>query len=127
VLSSKANIYKQLVPFTTLRCGATPWFSTWENIAMSEQTEAGKHFAAEVVYELLPPIGKNFWRDDMNNGDLIQHFYFFIEGNPDPHRISFQRRSLDYCANPHNINERRRVEEYIKHQVASLSLHSHTI
>jgi hypothetical protein len=92
------------------------------DIAMSEQTEAGKHFVAQAVYELLPTIGKNFWRDDVNSGDLIQHFYFFIAGDPDTHDISLPRSALDFCANPHNINERRRVEEYIKHQVASLSL-----
>lgn len=89
---------------------------------MSEETEAGKHFVAQVVYDLLPTIGKNFWQDDVHNGDFIQYFCFFIEGNPATHEISFLRRSLEYCANPHNIHERRRMEEYIKQQVALLSL-----
>ncbi len=43
---------------------------------MSEQTEAGKEFIARVVHELIPTIERHFWKDDPNNGNVIQHLYF---------------------------------------------------
>jgi hypothetical protein len=47
---------------------------------MSEQTEAGKEFIARIVHQRVPTIERDFWRDDQNKGDTIQHFYFFLEG-----------------------------------------------
>ena len=87
---------------------------------MSEHTEAGKYFIARVVHELVPTIARNFWKDDPHNGDVIQHLYFWIEGEPDSYRIAFMRSSLDDCANPRNTHERRRVEAYIRHKVSAL-------
>ena len=87
---------------------------------MSEQTEAGTEFRARVVHELVPTIKRDFWKDDPHNGDVIQHLYFCLEGEPDAYRIAFMRSSLDACANPHNTNERHRVEEYIRHKVSAL-------
>ena len=87
---------------------------------MSEQTEAGKGFIARVVHELVPTIERVLWKDDPNNGDMIQHLYFFLEGEPDPYRLAFMRSSLDDCANPHNTHERHRVEAYIRHKVSAL-------
>ena len=86
---------------------------------MSEQTEAGKEFIARVVYELVPTIQRDFWKDDPHNGDVIQHLYFCIEGAPDAYRIAFMRSTLDDCAHPHNTNERHRVEEYIRQKVST--------
>ncbi len=87
---------------------------------MPEQTEAGKEFIARVVHELIPTIQRDFWKDDPNNGDVIQHLYFCIEGAPDAYRIAFMRSSLDACANPHNTHERHRVEAYIRRKVRAL-------
>lgn len=87
---------------------------------MSEHTEAGKGFIARVVHELVPTIKRDFWKDDPHNGDVIQHLYFWIEGEPDAYRIAFMRSSLDDCANPHNTHERHRVEAYIRQKVSTL-------
>lgn len=87
---------------------------------MSEQTEAGKEFIARVVHELIPTFERHFWKDDPNNGDVIQHLYFCIEGEPDAYRLAFMRSSLAGCANPHNTAERQRVEEYIRQKVSVL-------
>ena len=87
---------------------------------MSEQTEAGKEFIARVVHELVPTIERDFWQDDPHNGDVIQHLYFCIEGEPDSYRIAFMRSSLDDCAHPHNTTVRHRVEAYIRHKVSAL-------
>gem|GEM_PF-5430119 len=62
----------------------------------------------------------DFWKDDPNNGDVIQYLYFCIEGEPDAYRIAFMRSSLDDCAHPHNTHERQRVEAYIRHKVSAL-------
>ena len=86
---------------------------------MSEHTEAGKEFIARVVHELVPTIEQDFWKDDPHNGDVIQHLYFRIEGEPDSYRIAFMRSSLDDCAHPHNTNERHRVEKYIRQKVST--------
>jgi hypothetical protein len=90
---------------------------------MSEQTEAGKEFIARVVHELVPTIERDFWQDDPNRGDVMQHFYFFIEGEPDAYRIAFMTSSLDECAHPYNSSERQRVEQYIRQKVSVLFAH----
>ena len=87
---------------------------------MSEQTEAGKEFIARVVHELIPTIARDFWKDDPKTGDVIQHLYFFLKGEPDAYRVAFMRSSLDDCANPHNTHERHRVGEYIRQKVSAL-------
>ena len=87
---------------------------------MSEHTEAGKDFVARVLHQLFPAIERDFWRADPNKGDVIQHLYFFIEGKPDAYRLAFMTSSLDECADPRNLNEQHRVEQYIRRKVRAL-------
>jgi hypothetical protein len=87
---------------------------------MSEHTEAGKAFIARVVYRLVPPIERDFWRDDQNKGDTIQHFCFFLAGKPNVYRLAFMTSSLDECADPRNTNVRHHVEQYIRQKVSAL-------
>ena len=87
---------------------------------MAEHTTAGKEFVARIVHQLVPTIEQDFWRDDPNKGDVIQHLCFFIEGKYGVQRIAFMTSSLDACAHPHNTNERHRVEHYIRHKVSAL-------
>ena len=47
---------------------------------MAEHTTAGKAFVARIVHQLVPTIEQDFWRDDPNKGDVIQHLCFFIAG-----------------------------------------------
>jgi len=49
---------------------------------MAEHTTAGKAFVARIVHQLVPTIEHDFWRDDPNKGDVIQHLCFFIECVP---------------------------------------------
>jgi len=86
---------------------------------MSEHTEAGKECIARVVHELVPTIERDFWQDDPHNGDVRQHLYFWIEGEPDAYRIAFMSSSLNECAHPHNTTVRHRVEAYIRHKVSA--------
>ena len=44
---------------------------------MTEHTTAGKEFVARIVHQLAPTIEQDFWRDDPNKGDVIQHLCFF--------------------------------------------------
>ena len=85
---------------------------------MSEHTEAGKEFIARIVHQRVPTIERDFWRDDPNQGDVIQHFYFFLEGRPHAYRIAFMTSSLDGCADPRNSNERHSVEQYIRQKIS---------
>jgi hypothetical protein len=87
---------------------------------MSDHTEAGKAFIARIVHQRVPTIERNFWRDDHNKGDMIQHFYFFLEGRPHAYRLAFMTSSLNACADPQNINERHRVEQYIRRKVRAV-------
>ena len=43
---------------------------------MAEHTTAGKAFVARIVHQLVPTIEHDFWRDDPNKGDVIQHLCF---------------------------------------------------
>jgi hypothetical protein len=86
---------------------------------MSEQTEAGKEFIARIVHQLVSTIERDFWRDDQTQGGVIQHFCFFLEGRPTAYRIAFMTSSLDECADPRNINERHRVEQYIRQKISA--------
>ena len=72
---------------------------------MAEHTTAGKAFVARIVHQLVPTIEQDFWRDDPNKGDVIQHLCFFIEGKYGVHRIAFMTSALDACAHPRNSHE----------------------
>src|SRR6266446_9214670 len=87
---------------------------------MPEHTTAGKEFVARIVHQLVPTMEQDFWSDDPNKGDVIQHLCFFIEGKYGVHRIAFMTSSLDECAHPRNRHERRRVEQYIRQKVSAL-------
>ena len=87
---------------------------------MSEHTTAGNDFIARIVHQLVPTIERDFWRDDPNNGDVIQHLCFCIEGKHGVHRLAFMTSALDACAHPRNSHERRRVEQYVRQKVRAL-------
>ena len=87
---------------------------------MAEHTTAGKAFVARIVHQLVPTIEQDFWRDDPNKGDVIQHLCFFIAGTYGVQRIAFMTSALDACAHPRNSHERRRVEHYIRQKIRAL-------
>jgi hypothetical protein len=58
---------------------------------MAEHTTAGKAFVARIVHQLVPTIEQDFWRDDPNKGDVIQHLCFFIAGT---YTYCISRRNL---------------------------------
>jgi len=89
---------------------------------MSEHTEAGKECIARVVHELVPTIERDFWQDDPHNGDVRQHLYFWIEGEPDAYRIAFMSSSLNECAHPHNTTEQTLLSRLLEIAVSLLVL-----
>ncbi len=51
---------------------------------------------------------------------IAPYLYFFIAGKPDAYRLAFMTSSLEECADPRNINERHRVEQYMRRKVRAL-------
>jgi len=94
-------------------------FSHLEDLGYVRANRSGQRVYSPSRSRACPCIKRDFWQDDPHNGDVIQHLYFCIEGEPDAYRLAFMRSTLDDCAHPHNTNERHRVEEYIRQKVST--------